>query len=218
MKKASLFDFSLYLVTDRALSMDRTTLEIIEAALRGGITCVQLREKTCPTREFIEEALKIKEVLGKHQIPLIINDRVDVAQAVEADGVHLGQNDMPLKMAKDIVKDTMIIGISAESIQDAMDAEIGGADYVGASPIFATPTKTDTAPALGLEGLREMRRAVNIPIVGIGGINRGNAEAMIHHGADGIAVVSAIVSAEDPERAAGELKEAIMRSRNNKAL
>ena len=190
MKKLPHMDYSLYLVTDRGLAHGRATDDIVAEAVRGGVTCVQLREKNCSTLEFIEQARALKKRLDPTRVPLIINDRVDVAQAVEADGVHLGQNDMPLKMAKDIVKDTMIIGISAESIQDAIDAEIGGADYVGASPIFATPTKTDTAPALGLDGLREMRNAVDIPIVGIGGINRGNAEAIIHHGADGIAVVS----------------------------
>jgi len=213
--KLETVDYSLYLVTDRGLSRGRTTLEIVQRAVRGGVTCVQLREKMCPTREFIEEALAIKGFLKSHNIPLIINDRVDVALAVQADGVHLGQNDMPLEMAKAILKDSMIIGISAESVEDAVEAEKGGADYIGVSPVFSTPTKTDTPPPLGLQGVREIRNRVRIPIVGIGGLNRENSGSVIKHGADGIAVVSAIVAADDPEVAARELREVIHRARES---
>jgi len=206
-------DYSLYLVTDRELSRGRTTQQIVEAALRGGVTCVQLREKTCSTLEFITHALSIKDHLKRHNVPLIINDRVDIAQAVNADGVHLGQSDMPIEMAKVILKDSMIIGISAESLKDAVQAEKDGADYIGVSPIFATPTKTDTAPPLGLEGLREMRKSVKIPLVGIGGLNKKNAGEVIKNGADGVAVVSAIVAADDPEKAARELSKIVEQAR-----
>jgi thiamine-phosphate pyrophosphorylase len=202
-------DYSLYLVTDRDLARGRSTLDIVMAAANGGVTCVQLREKDCSTLEFIEQALSIKDYLSARGIPLIINDRLDVAQAVKADGIHLGQTDMPLDMARVIVGDSMIIGISAESLEDAIKAEKGGADYLGVSPIYATPTKTDTAPPLGLEGLRQIRAAVEIPLVGIGGLNRENAVEVIRNGADGVAVVSAIVAAEDPEAAAGELNQLI---------
>ena len=202
-------DYSLYLVTDRSLSSGRSILEIVEAAVHGGVTCVQLREKECSTLEFIEQAFAIKERLKAPNIPLIINDRLDVAQAVRADGVHLGQTDMPLKMAREIVKESMIVGISAESLEDAIQAEKGGADYLGVSPIYATPTKTDTAPPLGLEGLRTIRAAVDIPLVGIGGLNQDNAASVIRCGADGVAVVSAIVAAVDPEKAARRLIETI---------
>ncbi len=202
-------DYSLYLVTDRGLAHGRSTLEIVSAAVKGGATVVQLREKNCSTREFIEQAMHIKDFLKTHSVPLVINDRVDVAQAVKADGVHLGQTDMPLEMAKGILGDTMIIGISTESVQDGIEAEKGGADYLGVSPIYATPTKTDTAPPLGLEGLREIRKAVNLPLVGIGGLSRNNAAEVIRSGADGVAVVSAIVAADDPETAARELKKII---------
>ena len=174
---------------------------------------MQLREKECPTREFIDQALSIKDFLSARRIPLIINDRLDVAQAVGADGIHLGQTDMPLDMARAIVKDSMIIGISAESLEDAVEAEKGGADYLGVSPIYATPTKTDTAPPLGLEGLQQIRRAVNIPLVGIGGLNRDNAAEVIRNGADGVAVVSAIVAAEDPRSVAVELSQLISEAR-----
>ncbi|MBW2265754.1 MAG: thiamine phosphate synthase [Deltaproteobacteria bacterium] len=202
-------DYSLYLVTDRGLSRGRTTIQIVEAALCGGVTCIQLREKTCSTREFITQALSIKDHLKRHNVPLIINDRVDIAQAVNADGVHLGQSDMPIEMAKTILKDSMIIGISAESLEDAVQAEKNGADYIGVSPIYATPTKTDAASPLGLEGLREIRKSVKIPLVGIGGLNRGNAGEVINNGGDGVAVVSAIVAADNPEKAARELKKII---------
>lgn len=207
--KAENIDYSLYLVTDRGLARGRSTLEIVTAAVNGGATVVQLREKECSTLEFIEQALNIKAFLKTRHVPLIINDRLDVAQAVEADGVHLGQTDMPLDTAKGIVGDTMLIGISAECLEDAIVAEKGGADYLGVSPIYATPTKTDTAPALGLEGLREIRKAVKLPLVGIGGLNQGNAAAVIRNGADGVAVVSAIVAADDPETVARELKQVI---------
>ena len=202
-------DYSLCLVTDRGLSRGRTTIQIVEAALCGRVTCIQLREKTCSTREFITQALSIKDHLKRHNVPLIINDRVDIAQAVNADGVHLGQSDMPIEMAKTILKDSMIIGISAESLEDAVQAEKNGADYIGVSPIYATPTKTDAASPLGLEGLREIRKSVKIPLVGIGGLNRGNAGEVINNGGDGVAVVSAIVAADDPEKAARELKKII---------
>jgi thiamine-phosphate pyrophosphorylase len=202
-------DYSLYLVTDRGLARGRTTLEIVSAAVDGGASVIQLREKDCSTRDFIEQALAIKEFLKDRAVPLIINDRVDVAQAVKADGVHLGQTDMPLETAKKILGETMIIGISAESLQDAIEAEKGGADYLGVSPIYATPTKTDTAPPLGLKGLREIRKAVNLPLVGIGGLTRENSGDVIRNGADGVAVVSAIVAAVDPEAAAKALKHVI---------
>lgn len=206
-------DYSLYLVTDRGVARGRSTFEIVKAAVDGGTTVVQLREKDCSTREFIEQALAIRDFLRVRRIPLIINDRLDVAQAVKADGVHLGQTDMPLETAKEILGDSMIIGISAESLGDAIAAERGGADYLGVSPIYATPTKTDTAPPLGLAGLREIRQAVRLPLVGIGGLNKQNCADVIRSGANGVAVVSAIVAAGDPEAAARVLKQIITETR-----
>jgi thiamine-phosphate pyrophosphorylase len=206
-------DYSLYLVTDRGLARGRATLDIVQAAVGGGVTCVQLREKTCSTREFIAGALAIRDFLRARGIPLIINDRVDVALAVGADGVHLGQSDMPLALARSLLGRSRIIGVSAESLKDAAEAEKGGADYLGVSPIFATATKTDTAEPLGLEGLRAIRRAVKLPLVGIGGLGPGNAAQVIASGADGIAVVSAIVAAADPELAAREIARQISQAR-----
>jgi len=206
-----MLDLSLYLVTDRDLAQGRATGNIVAAAVRGGVTCVQLREKQASTREFVAEARAIKALLAAQErhIPLIINDRLDVALAVGADGVHLGQSDMELCDARRIAGANFIIGISVESVADAMAAAAAGADYLGISPVFATATKTDTASPLGLEGIRAIRAAVSLPLVGIGGINQDNASAVLQAGADGVAVVSAIVSAACPRSAAAALKQQI---------
>lgn len=206
-----MIDYSLYLVTDRHLSLGRDTVDIVQAAIRGGITCVQLREKHGSTRQFIEEARQVRNLLDRlaSTIPLIINDRVDVALATGADGVHLGQRDMDIRDARRLAGSSLLIGISVESVDDAVRAEAEGADYVGVSPVFATPTKSDTAPPLGLAGIQAIRAAVSLPLVAIGGINADNAAAIIRAGADGVAVVSAIVSAACPAQAARTLKEQI---------
>lgn len=208
MSKSS-FDFSLYLVTDRELSLGRNNLSIVKSAVRGGVSCVQLREKNSSTREFIKQGLLLRDFLAVQNILLIINDRLDVALAIGADGVHLGKTDMPVSMAKKIVGKSMIIGMSAECLDDAVRAEKEGADYIGVGPIFSTETKTDTGPPIGLDGLSQIRKVVNIPLIAIGGLNHSNAGAVIKRGADGIAVVSAIVSSKDPEKAAKELKTII---------
>ncbi len=202
-------DLSLYLVTDRNLSLGRSTVDIVRAAMAGGVTCVQLREKHCSTREFMAEARAVRELLAGTGIPLIINDRLDVALAIGADGVHLGQTDMHISDARRLAGTDMLIGVSAECVEDAVRAEAEGADYVGISPVFSTPTKTDTAPALGLDGIALIRAAVSLPLVGIGGIGPGNAAAVIRAGCDGVAVVSAIVSTPEPAKAAAELKTII---------
>ncbi len=202
-------DFSLYLVTDRSLAHGRSTVDIVRAAVAGGATCVQLREKHASTRDFLNEAKAVRALLKDLGVPLIINDRVDVALAVNAEGVHLGQTDMPIADARRIVGRSMLIGISAECVEDALRAEAEGADYVGISPVFATPTKTDTAPALGLSGVAAIRARVSLPLVGIGGIGPANAAEVIRAGCDGIAVVSAIVAAPSPRDAAADLKHLI---------
>ncbi len=205
-------DYSLYLVTDRKLSLGRPLVDVVTAAVAGGVTCVQLREKECSTRAFVEEAEALHALLNPLHIPLIINDRIDVALAVGAEGVHLGQTDMKLTDARRIVGQDMVIGISVESLEDALEAGAGGADYLGVSPVFSTPTKADTAAPLGLEGLAAIRAAVDIPLVAIGGINSTNCAAVVSAGADGLAVVSAIVSAASPTDAARELRRAAGRA------
>lgn len=203
-------DYSLYLVTDRSLSRGRSIEEIVSGAVRGGVTCVQLREKHCSTREFVRQARSLQPILSKYNIPLIINDRLDVALAVGADGVHLGQSDMHIGDARRLMGKKIIIGISAENLDDAIVAEKEGADYIGMSPVFATETKTDTAAPLGLDGIRQIRKVVKIPLVGIGGIHAANLREVVWAGADGVAVVSAIVSADCPETAASELKSLLL--------
>ena len=202
-------DYSLYLVTDRAMAGKRDLREVVSEAIRGGVTAVQLREKALPSDEFEKIAFEIKKVVEPLGVPLIINDNIDVALAVGADGVHVGQDDMPIERARKIVGRGMIIGVSVSTVKEAIAARDGGADYLGVGPIWPTPTKTDTPEAIGLEGIRAIRAAVDIPLVGIGGIKAKNARSVVDAGCDGIAVVSAIMAAKDPRAAAMELRNAI---------
>ena len=206
-------DYSLYLVTDRALSLGRSNLEVIQAAVRGGVTVVQLREKETTTKEFYQEGLKIKAYLKAGNIPLIINDRIDITLALDADGVHLGQEDMPIDVARKILGPERIIGASVFTPEEAKRAEASGADYLGLSPIFITQTKPELIQHLGIEGIPLLREAVQIPVVGIGSINRGNAYEAVKAGLDGVAVVSAICSQEDPRAAAEAIKKEVLRAK-----
>ncbi len=209
-------DYSLYLVTDAGLSAGRSTLEVVEAGIRGGVTVVQYREKNASTRQMIEEGRELRALCRRHSVPFIVNDRVDVALAVNADGVHVGQEDMPAALARRLVGPGRLVGVSVENIDQARQAQAEGADYVGASPIFATPTKPDAPPPMGIEGLRALARLCQIPVVAIGGINTDNAAEVLQAGAAGIAVVSAIVSARNVEQAARELKRIIEGVRGRK--
>jgi len=204
-----LFGKSLYLVTDRSLSLGRPLDYIVEEAVKGGVTMVQLREKGASTLEFYELAISLKKILQPYKVPLIINDRIDIALACDAEGLHIGQSDMPYSVARKLLGNDKIIGLSIENIYQAEQANRINVDYIGVSPVFSTPTKTDTAQALGLEGLRQIADISKHPIVGIGGINRGNAKEIIDAGADAIAVVSAIMSASDPQEAAKQLTNII---------
>lgn len=195
----------LYLVTDRSLSLGRSLQEVVLAAVQGGVTCVQLREKQADTREFVQWALALKALLGPLQIPLVINDRIDVALACRADGVHLGQSDMPVEHARRLLPPEVFLGWSVETENDIDRAHQLPVDYLGVSPVFSTATKTDTAPPWGLAGLARARRQTRLPLVAIGGIHSGNAGPVLAAGADGLAVVSAISSAKDPSQAAREL-------------
>lgn len=202
--------YALYLVTDRDLSLGRPLVDVVREAVAGGVTCVQLREKTASSREMLEQARELLAVLRPLGIPLIVNDRLDIALAAGAQGVHLGQHDLPLDDARRLVPPDFIVGISAESTADAVAAVAGGASYVAASPVFATPTKTDTAPALGLSGVAALRAALpgSCPLVAIGGIHVDNAAAVLAAGADGLAVVSGIMSAPSPRAAAAAFRAA----------
>jgi thiamine-phosphate pyrophosphorylase len=198
-------DWRLYLVTDRGLARPRPLEEVVLAAVRGGVTVVQLREKDCGTREFVALARSLKAALPA-DVPLIVNDRLDVALAVDADGVHLGQSDMDYDDARRLMGPDRLVGISVETMEQALAAEHLDADYLGVSPVFPTPTKTDTSDGWGIEGLRALRARSKHVLVAIGGINAANARAVFDAGADGVAVVSAICAAPDPEDAARQLR------------
>ena len=204
----------LYLVTDRDLSLGRSLEEVVSEAVKGGVTIVQLREKEASTGEFVALARRLMSILKPLGIPLIINDRVDVALAVDADGVHIGQSDMAYADARRRLGPDKIIGLSVESLEDLEAANALDVDYVGISPVYGTPTKTDTAEPFGLEGLR---KAVDIsvhPTVAIGGMNARTIGEVMEAGADGVAVVSAICSAEDISKAAKELKAIVEAAAN----
>jgi thiamine-phosphate pyrophosphorylase len=206
-------DYSLYLVTDRDLSLGRSNLEVIQAAVRGGVTLVQLREKEATTKEFYQEGLKIRAYLKARDIPLIINDRIDMALALDAEGVHLGQEDMPIDAARKILGPQKIIGASVSTPEEAKIAEALGADYLGLSPIFVTETKPELIQHLGIKGIPLLKEAVKIPVVGIGSMSESNAYEAVKAGLDGVAVVSAICSREDPRAAAAAIKAEIMRAK-----
>ena len=199
----------LYLVTDRGLCGDKSLEDVILQSVRGGARYVQIREKDQSTRDFIEEAVRIKEILKPFGVPLIINDRVDVALAVKAEGVHVGQDDMPYSMARALMGPGAIVGLSVETWEDVEEAEALDCDYIGVSPVFETPTKTDTKGAWGLDGLIRIRAFSRHRLVAIGGINASNAAQVANAGADCLAVVSGICAAVDPEAASRELADII---------
>ena len=202
--------FDLYLVTDERIQDKIKLYEIVEKAVEGGVNVVQLREKNTNTRDFIKKAIELKNILKKYHVPLIINDRIDIALAVEADGVHFGQKDMPYEYFMKLLPKYMIVGLSIENIIQLREAENMKIDYVALSPVFKTPTKTDfNEEPWGIEGLMNARSLTSHKIVAIGNINTNNAGEVIKAGADGIAVVSAICSAPDPKQAAKELSEII---------
>ena len=207
------FDLSLYLVTDRPLSGGRDMAWIVREAAAGGVTMVQLREKECSTAEFIALARELKRALQPLGIPLIINDRVDVALAVDADGVHIGQSDMPYDVARRLLGPDKIIGLSVETMEEVIAANALDVDYIGISPVYATPTKTDTLAPFGLEGIEEVMRLSRHRCVAIGGMNRDTIGEVIARGVEGVAVVSAIVAADSPREASEELAAIIRRNR-----
>jgi thiamine-phosphate pyrophosphorylase len=193
--------WEIYLVTDRSFSKGRSTLEIVEAAVAGGVSAVQLREKELDTREFYEEGLKIRDFLRSCGVPLIINDRVDVALALDADGVHLGQSDMPVDVARRILGPDRVIGLSVEKLAQINDAALAHADYLGISPVFLTSTKPELDFSWGIDGIRMARSLTDLPLIAIGSIKLENAADVVRAGADCVAVVTAIVAADDPREA-----------------
>lgn len=200
------FDYTLYLVTDRQLMSCDSLTEAVEQAILGGCTMIQLREKELPSSEFYNQAVAVKQVTERYHIPLIINDRIDIAMAVQAAGVHIGQHDLPAATVRKVIGENMLLGVSASSIAEAIQAQQDGADYLGVGAMFPTGTKTD-AESVSMEELQKIRTAVSLPIVVIGGINKGNAGRFKPMGIDGLAVVSAIIAQSDIKAAAAELKD-----------
>ena len=200
------FDYTLYLVTDRQLMSCDSLTEAVEQAILGGCTMIQLREKELSSLEFYTPAGAVKLVTDKSHIPLTINDRIDIAMAVQATGVHIGQHDLPAAAVRKVIGENMLLGVSASSIAEAIQAQQDGADYLGVGAMFPTGTKTD-ADSVSMEELQKIRAAVSLPIVVIGGINKGNAGRFKPMGLDGLAVVSAIIAQSDIKAAAAELKD-----------
>lgn len=191
-------DYSVYLVTDEGCLKGRSLLECVEAALKGGVTLVQYRLKNGDGGRMYKEALELKALCDTYSVPLIINDRLDIAMAVGAAGVHLGQDDLPCSVARSILGDAYVIGVSAHNPQEAIQAVEDGADYLGCGAVFGSATKTNVSE-LGLTNLKEIRKAVNVPMVGIGGVNSSNYPLVRQTGAEGAAIISGILAADDIE-------------------
>jgi thiamine-phosphate pyrophosphorylase len=208
-------NLDLYVVTDEKIGGGRSHTVIAQRAIAGGADVIQLRDKTSSPLELLRAARDLRTITRKSGMLFIINDRLDVAIACEADGVHLGQDDLPVSTARQLSPPGFLIGVSVGTVQEAMDAEQEGADYLALSPVFPTGSKDDAGPGHGLDRLREIRRAVSIPLIAIGGINRQNAGDVIAAGADGIAVVSAVVASPDITAAARELREIVQESKRN---
>lgn len=198
-------NYKLYLVTDRDMLKNRDIFSAVEMAIKGGVTLIQLREKDITTEEFYNIALKLKEITSRHNVSLIINDRLDIALAVDAEGVHVGQKDMPAAVARKIIGKHKILGVSAATLEEAKKAEEDGADYVGIGAIFPTSTKDD-ARDVNINELIHIKKALNIPVVAIGGISGKNIELLAPAKIDGVAVISAILGKEDVKAASEDLR------------
>lgn len=195
---------SLYLVTDRRWLKESLSEAVIKA-IQGGVTCVQLREKTLSQKDFIEEGKKLLDICHQHHIPLIINDNIDVMIEVQADGIHVGQNDMDARTVRDIIGPGKILGVSVRTVQQALKAQKDGADYLGVGSVFVTQTKGD-AKKVDIQTLKDICQAVDIPVLAIGGISHENILELKESGIDGVAVVSAIMAQDDILKAAQDLK------------
>ena len=193
-------DCKIYLVTDEKSCNGKDFYKCIEEAIKGGVKIVQLREKTLSTKDFFIKALKVKEICKNYGALFIINDRLDIAQAVEADGVHLGQSDMPIEKAKEILKNKFLIGVTARNVDEAIKAELEGADYIGSGAIFGTSTK-DNAKKLEIEELKKIINSVKIPVFAIGGINTNNVSMLKNIGLQGVCSVSGILAEKDCKKA-----------------
>ncbi len=196
--------FRLYLITDRRQVRSSSLSAALLAAIEGGVRAIQLREKDLPVREYLELAMEVRSLTLRHGVRLFINDRVDVALVVGADGVHLGQAGMPPEAVRKIIPSEMLIGVSTHSLREAREAERGGADFITFGPLFSTPSKVKYGPPVGLDALKEVTREVNIPVFGIGGIKKENIMEVMASGAEGIALISGILAADDIKKESEE--------------
>lgn len=201
-------NYKLYLVTDRDILKNIDICTAVEEAIQGGVTLVQLREKNLTALEFYNTAVKIKKITDKYNLPLIINDRLDIALSINAAGLHVGQTDMPADIVRRLLGNDKVLGVSAATVEEAKKAEKDGADYIGVGAVFPTTTKSDTR-AVSVELLKKIKESVSIPVVAIGGINENNVSLLKPANIDGVAVVSCILGKEDIKSAAARLKNLI---------
>ena len=204
-------NWQVYLVTQESLSGDHSTVEVVQSAIDGGVDVVQLREKEMSTRSRYELGQELRELTDAADVPLLVNDRVDIAQAIDADGVHVGDSDLPPEAARELLGPDAIVGYSASTVATAERAEAAGADYLGVGAVYGTSSKdvTDEEDGIGTDRIEKIARAVSIPVIGIGGITAENAEEVIDAGAAGVAVISAITATDDPQQATATLGEAV---------
>jgi thiamine-phosphate pyrophosphorylase len=201
--------YGLYVITDEGIARGLSHVEIARKVAEGGADVIQLRDKARTGKDMLSIAVQIREIARSSGVTFIINDRLDLAMASDADGVHLGQEDLPVPFARRVSPRGFIIGTSVRTVQEALIAETEGADYVALSPIFDTPTKSDAGPGKGLERLKEIKSAVSIPVIAVGGIGRGNVRQVMDAGADGVVVISAIVGQKDIAKATAELRSLV---------
>jgi thiamine-phosphate pyrophosphorylase len=205
--------YDLYVITDRAIAGGLTHEEIAERAIAGGADVIQLRDKECGCRELCQIGRALRTITIKTGTIFIVNDRLDVALACGADGVHLGQDDMRVDVARQIAPPGFIIGVSVGTVDEAIRAEQEGADYLALSPVFSTASKNDAGPGRGLDAVREIRQSVSVPVIAIGGINLDNVQEVIEAGADGVAVISVVVGNRSIIAAAQELRKRVLESK-----
>lgn len=202
---------ALYVITDRTLSKGRSHLEVMSSAIAGGAQVIQLRDKEHTAKELVKEGLALRELTNREKVLFIVNDRVDVALAIDADGVHLGQDDLPVKLARKILGKDKIIGVSIGNIEEAIQGVEDGVDCISVSPVFSTTTKLDAGEGLGLRLITEVKNRLDVPIIAIGGITKDNIAQVARAGADCAAVISAVVTADDVEAAALRLLDGFLR-------
>ncbi|WP_035289452.1 thiamine phosphate synthase [Clostridium sp. KNHs214] len=202
-------DYKIYLVTDRRFLKNTPLKKAVEESIKGGASIIQIREKEATTREFFNIANEIHDITKYYNVPLIINDRIDIAQAIKAEGVHLGQDDMPIEYARKILGEDIIIGISCGNVNEALEAQNKGANYLGLGAVFSTNTKKDIDIPIGLNGLKEITSKIHIPSVAIGGVNHSNAKSVMETGVSGLSVISCILGSNDIKKSTEELKNIV---------